>query len=107
MNLDGSEGASFDIEQDVLIGRYRIVFLILPYLILTTQSVDRDKNCNVRIKLTSISRQHAKIILDESGKVRPLFRNFAATITLFALHLVYFEPFVSDKSFLCEWKSRY
>ncbi len=25
MNLDGSEGASFDIEQDVLIGRYRLV----------------------------------------------------------------------------------
>ena len=50
LKKDGSEGAFFEIESDISIGR--------------------DRECDIRIKLTSVSRRHARIFIDENGNVR-------------------------------------
>ena len=60
---DGSEGAFFDIESDITIGR--------------------DKSCDIHMKLNSVSRTHAKMFIDENGccnlenlsKTNPTFVN--------------------------------
>lgn len=60
---DGSQGAFFDVTSDVTIGR--------------------DKSCDIRIKLSAVSRHHAKMSIDENGhcilesisKTNPTFLN--------------------------------
>lgn len=68
MNIDGSEGHIYNIDHDnVVIGRY--LFTPKSFGKLLTFPLIRDKGCNIRIKLPSISRQHAKISFDENRNV--------------------------------------
>ncbi len=46
---DGEKGSSFGITQDITFGR--------------------EKDCDIRIKLSSVSRLHAKIETDQNGAV--------------------------------------
>lgn len=50
MKKDRSEGPHFSINANVLIGR--------------------DHTADIRIKLGSVSREHAQILIDENGRVR-------------------------------------
>jgi pSer/pThr/pTyr-binding forkhead associated (FHA) protein len=50
MKKDGSEGPHFSITTDVIIGR--------------------DRTADIRIKLSSVSREHAQIVIDENGQCR-------------------------------------
>lgn len=52
LKKDGTEGAFFGVTSDISIGR--------------------DRECDIRIKLTSVSRRHARIFIDENGNVRLL-----------------------------------
>ena len=57
LKKDGTEGAFFDItREDIIIGR--------------------DANCDIRIKLPSVSRKHVRIYLDENGEVCSIIDNF-------------------------------
>jgi hypothetical protein len=72
---DGTEGAHFIIHNDITFGR--------------------EKNSDIRIKLNSVSREHAKISIDENGHV-----SFIVYICYWSIILVIIYFTVCFKSFI-------
>jgi hypothetical protein len=86
LHSDGKEGRAFDVNETLVIGR--------------------DKVCDIRVKAACISRQHARISVDENGKVgRSLHIQLYIFITFIIDVSVMLCSPLFDESIADQWRS--